>query len=121
MRLIIAGSRDLIPTVGFISSSLGLYNIGPISITEVVCGAAQGVDTMGKIWAETYNKEIKIFKADWDKHGKAAGPIRNLEMAQYADGLLVIHNGSRGAMNMKLEMMRLGKPVYEVQLWTNQK
>lgn len=36
-----------------------------------------------------------------DKHGKMAGPIRNLEMAKYADGLIAFWDGkSRGTRDM---------------------
>lgn len=55
------------------------------------------------------------FPADWDTYGKAAGPIRNQQMASYADALLLIWDGkSKGSMNMKNNMLRLNKPVYEI-------
>ena len=42
-----------------------------------------------------------IHPADWDKHGKAAGPIRNAEMAEVADALIAFWDGqSRGTANM---------------------
>ncbi len=41
-----------------------------------------------------------IFKADWDAHGKAAGPIRNKTMIDKADGLIAFWDGkSRGTKN----------------------
>lgn len=118
MKLIIAGSRDLNPTFGFIKSCIQMFSPG--TITEIVSGCAEGVDSEGEHFASHMNIPVKRFPADWDKHGKAAGPIRNREMAQYADVLLVIHNGSNGSINMKLEMMKLGKRVYEIQLWSNE-
>ncbi len=58
---------------------------------------------------------LKEFPPDWEKHGKAAGPIRNKEMAEYADALLLIWDGkSRGSASMKKEMEKLEKPIYEV-------
>jgi hypothetical protein len=42
-------------------------------------------------------------------------------MAEYADALLLIWDGkSRGSLNMKQQMLKLEKPVYEVivkKLW----
>lgn len=68
-------------------------------------------------WAKTQdsgNFPIKKFYPDWGKHGKAAGPIRNKQMAEYADALLLIWDGeSKGSKNMKEEMLKLNKPVYE--------
>ena len=56
-----------------------------------------------------------LFDADWETHGKAAGPIRNAQMAKYADALLLIWDWkSKGSANMKQEMFKLNKPVYEV-------
>ena len=44
---------------------------------------------------------MKEFKADWVKYGKAAGPIRNEEMAKYADACIVFWDGkSPGAKSM---------------------
>lgn len=118
MRLIIAGSRDLRPSFGFIKSCIEMFSPG--MITEIVSGGADGVDAEGEHFASHMDLTVKRFPADWKKHGKAAGPIRNREMAKYADALLVIHNGSNGSVNMKLEMMKQDKKVFEVCLWTNQ-
>lgn len=55
------------------------------------------------------------YRACWDLHGKAAGPIRNRSMAKAANGAIIIWDKrSRGSANMKAEMLRLGKPVYEI-------
>jgi hypothetical protein len=126
MKLIIAGSRTLDIDA---SCAVSLHNL--TDITEVVCGMAKGVDLAGKYFAENDWKEdyplvshdrltVKEFPADWDKHGKSAGHIRNAEMAKYADALLLIWDGeSRGSANMKQNMLKLGKPVYEVILRRN--
>ncbi len=113
MRLIIAGSRSLAPSYGFIWDTIKMLGIH--NITEIVSGAARGVDSEGEHWASHANVPVKRFPADWDKHGKAAGPIRNAEMAKYGDQLLLIWDGeSRGSANMKQQMERLKKPVFEV-------
>lgn len=45
--------------------------------------------------------QLNTFPADWNKHGRAAGPIRNEEMAQYADALIAFWDGkSRGTKSM---------------------
>lgn len=132
MKLIIAGGRDLKPSFAFISNSIQLlkpYVHG--TIKEVVCGKAPGVDTEGEHWAGHMNVPVKYFPAPWDdlehpeavikyrkngsQYNAAAGPIRNKQMAEYGDVLLLIWDGkSSGSANMKLEMEKLGKPVFEV-------
>lgn len=47
-----------------------------------------------------------------DKYGNAAGPMRNEEMAKYADGLIVFWNGkSSGTKNMIECAKRQGLPI----------
>lgn len=70
-------------------------------ITEVVSGNARGADEMGEWWASENGIQIKLFPANWSKFGKAAGPIRNEEMAKYADCLVAFWDGkSKGTSNM---------------------
>lgn len=90
---------------------MGILDLDWNHVTEVVSGCARGVDRAGEIWAADHMIPVKHFPADWNRHGKAAGPIRNGEMAEYADGALLLWDGvSRGTTNMKEHMERLGKP-----------
>lgn len=122
MKLIIAGSRDLDINYDIIAGFLIFFNLD--NVREIVSGTANGVDKAGENFTEIdgheeypcydYKLILTQFPADWT-HGKAAGPIRNRQMAEYADALLLIWDGkSRGSANMKSEMRKLGKPVYEV-------
>lgn len=85
-------------------------------ITEVVCGMARGADTYGMKWAICdAGLPVAKFPADWDTHGLKAGPIRNGQMADYADGLIVfIWDGSRGSANMLEQMQNRNKPCYVI-------
>lgn len=113
MKLIIAGSRSLSPSFGFITNAIGM--LGITNISEVVSGTAVGVDQEGEHWASHMSVSVKRFPAEWDKYGKRAGPIRNSKMAVYADCLLLIWDGSSsGSSHMKSAMIEMGKPVYEV-------
>lgn len=114
MKLIIAGSREIELGSDFFLEILRWMVIQP---REIVCGKARGVDTCGEELGKYLGIPVKCFPADWNKHGRAAGHIRNAEMAKYAEALLLIWDGSsRGSANMKMQMERLGKPVYEVVL-----
>lgn len=109
MKLIIAGNRDRFPSVDAIGRAV--HSMG-IEVTEVVNGGASGVDAQAWSWATLAGLPVKPFPADWGKHGKAAGPIRNRQMAEYADALLAIWDGqSPGTRNMVQEMGKLGKPT----------
>jgi len=97
MKTIIAGSRtihDYELVKAFIEST-------PWNITEVVCGDARGVDSLGKRWAQENDIPVVSFPADWKKYGRRAGHIRNQEMAEYAAGLVMVWDGhSSGSSDM---------------------
>lgn len=82
-------------------------------IATVVSGGAKGVDALGEKYAEEMNLNLKIFNADWESHGRAAGPIRNRKMAENADALIAIWDGkSRGTKNMIETATKKGLLVY---------
>src|ERR1700733_13017187 len=99
MKVIIAGSRDLTDPklVEQAIESSGFQ------ISEVVCGMQRGVDMMGKNWGDKNHIPVIPFPADWSKYKLGAGPIRNRQMANYADALIAIRFGgeaSKGTTNM---------------------
>lgn len=97
MKVVIAGSRS-IQKQEDVDYAMSFC---PFEITEVVSGGATGVDTLGENWAKANNIPVKVFPAQWDLHGKAAGFIRNEQMAKYADALIAIWDGkSRGTEHM---------------------
>ena len=112
MKLIIAGSRNTADAVDEVGCALWEFEL-TYAVAELVSGASGNVDLAGEEWARENNIPVKRFPADWAKHGKAAGPIRNREMAEYADALIAVWDGkSKGTANMILEMHRLGKPEF---------
>ncbi len=114
MKLIISGSRSF-NDYDLLSEMAMKVNDKFDEITEVVCGGAKGADVLGKKWADENGIPVKLMPANWTKHGKSAGPIRNREMAEYADALLVFWDGeSPGTKNMITTMMELQKPYHLV-------
>lgn len=105
MRVIIAGGRDFVPSQrdeAIVSTLLALHKA-----TEVVSGGAAGADRFGEDVARAAGLPVRMFRADWDKHGKAAGPLRNREMAEYADAI-ILFPGGRGTRSMFDEAVRRG-------------
>lgn len=100
-RVIVAGSRTM-QDYNFLATILGvaLKNIADDDI-EIVSGGAKGADKLGEQYAKSRGLGIKVFPANWDTHGKAAGPIRNKQMAEYATHCITFWDGkSRGTKNM---------------------
>ena len=128
MKVIVAGSRN----IHNFDINKVILDSGFI-VSEVVCGYADGIDTLGKIWAEENNIPVSLFPADWNnilvsnavvktnKYGKQynalAGFIRNEQMAEYADALIVIYySNSRGSIDMLTRAKRHKLKIYEVKI-----
>ena len=109
MKTIIAGSRGI---VNYQALCKAVRNSG-FEISEVVSGTARGVDRMGEQWAAENQVPVKRFPADWDRHGRAAGYIRNRAMADYADALIALWDGdSRGTKGMIDDAKARGLKVF---------
>lgn len=103
MKVIISGSRNFSNPILLVDAILTLQET--FHFTEIVCGGARGVDSLGKLFGEANNIPIKLFPANWEKHGKTAGMIRNNEMAKYADVLIAFWDGkSTGTAHMITKM-----------------
>lgn len=101
LKIIIAGSRDF-DDYALVKSRMAFYlSNQKLSDVEIVSGGARGADALGERLARDFNLKLKIFPADWEKHGKKAGYLRNEQMAQYADCLVAFWDGeSRGTKHM---------------------
>lgn len=110
-KVIIAGGRDfedfdlLSEKCDYYFQDLDLSNI------EIVSGTANGADKLGERYAYSKSITVKQFPPDWGKYGTAAGPIRNRQMASYADALIAFHTGGKGTTNMIQTARELGLAV----------
>ncbi|MBQ7670749.1 MAG: DUF2493 domain-containing protein [Clostridia bacterium] len=108
-RIIIAGSRsfndfDLLKKVldDYLKNAAGTAKE-----FEIIGGGAMGADTLGEKYAHIKGIPFRLFLPDWKRYGKAAGLIRNNEMAKYAameiGVLFAFWDGeSKGTKNMIL-------------------
>ncbi len=66
----------------------------------IISGGAPGIDTMAMMYAKENNIAMVIYEAQWDRYGKAAGPIRNKIIVNEADYLLAfLSPDSKGTWN----------------------
>ena len=130
MKTIIAGDRE-IKDLKLIEKAVKKSGF---EITEVVSGAARGVDTLGEEWAKKHKIAIKQFPADWSnltaegavvkvnsygrKYNVNAGFIRNEEMAKYADALIAIQ--TNGPTSGTQSMIKLAKK-YKLKIYIYEK
>jgi len=81
-------------------------------ITLIVSGGAKGADTLGEQYAKENGIPTLIFKPDWEKHGKAAGFIRNKDIVENADTVVAMWDGaSHGTENSIQHGYKMNKRV----------
>lgn len=110
MRVLICGGREFQDVTWLWSVMDELHAKTPIS--EVIAGGAPGADTLGAEWAQERGIPCRVFMADWDAHGRAAGPIRNQRMLDEGRPELVIaFPGGRGTADMVRRAREAGVTV----------
>lgn len=68
---------------------------------KVVHGNAAGLDKMAQAWANRMAIDCVAVLAEWDKYGKAAGPVRNEDMLiKHKPKRLIAFPGGRGTADM---------------------
>lgn len=113
MKTIIAGSR----TINDYELIKKAIQKSRFNITMLVSGVCRGVDKCGERWAKENNIPIKKFPADWKRFSKNAGPIRNRQMAEYADALIIVWDGfSQGSKNMIKQAELNGLTIFEAKV-----
>lgn len=119
MRALITGGRDF-RDVETVERVLDIV-LGNCAAPSIVHGNATGADTIADNWAIKRNaadgtewcKRI-VRPADWHKHGRAAGAIRNSEMLLEQPEIVIAFPGGRGTADMVRKAQAAGVLVLEV-------
>lgn len=85
---------------------------GPIGV--IAHGDAPGADRLAGAWALERGVSIWTYPAEWDRHGKAAGPIRNSEMLRDGPDVVIAFPGGRGTRDMCNQATQMGFPLIEI-------
>lgn len=111
MRVIVAGSRGIIDK----SVVFDILDSSRFEITSVVCGMAPGVDLLGREWARSKGIDVIEFPADWEREGTlTAGSLRNQRMAENADALILIWDGTSSGSRDMLSRARKHKLALDI-------
>lgn len=101
MKVLVCGGRDYRNTAYLFRALDKLHQERPI--TELIQGGANGADALAREWAKTKPDVARfVCKANWQKYGKAAGPIRNSKMLAWGPDLVIAFPTpkSRGTWDM---------------------
>jgi len=114
LRVLVCGGRDYHDRRTVDSILTQLHRVfGPIEF--IVQGGADGADRWGAEWGRDNNIPVGTYNADWKKHGRAAGPIRNQKMLEEAKpDAVVAFPGGRGTGDMVSRARKAGIWVLEI-------
>jgi hypothetical protein len=115
MRLLVCGGRnfsDVKLAHEKITKAIGTIFMTPPTIIH---GGAKGADEIAGEYASINGFPCEVYPADWSKHGRAAGPIRNRQMiVEGRPNAVLCLPGGRGTQNMAKQAAEAGIMVYMV-------
>ena len=109
MRVLVCGGRD------YDDWGRMCEVLDGVKMSVLIEGCAAGADTLANRYAREHGIHIEHHPADWNKYGKAAGPIRNRQMlVEGKPDLVIAFPGGRGTANMVEQARNAGVPVQKV-------
>lgn len=113
MRVLVTGGRDFGDRELLFGALDRLHAVH--GFTALIHGDANGADRLSGEWAGARGVSVEVHPADWKKHGRAAGPIRNQKMLEEKPDLVVAFPGGRGTADMVRRAREAGIEVFVVE------
>lgn len=110
VRIIVCGGRDYADRDHVFRVLDKIHTLR--GIAEVIQGEARGADYLAAQWAVNYGIPLTRCRAEWEKHGKRAGPLRNRQMLTLKPDGVVAFPGGAGTADMISAAQEAGIPVY---------
>ena len=112
MRVIVCGSRHWTDRKR-IADRLREF----VAHTTIVHGGARGADRIAGEEAKKRGLKVEVHPANWERYGRAAGPIRNHKMAELGADLCIafLKDNSPGTRNMIEQARKFEIPVEIIQ------
>lgn len=113
VKIVVTGGRDF-GGYGAVDSALHAVH-RKHGIAALIEGGAQGADRLCAEWAKRNGVPVKQYPADWERHGKRAGPLRNQRMIDEGrPDAAVAFPGGRGTADMVARLQKAGIPVWDL-------
>ena len=113
-RIVVAGCRNYSNyTEAKIFIERCIMENSPNDIIILLSGRCKGADALGEQYAKEKGILVEYYPAEWDKYGKAAGPIRNQKMVDNCDYAICFwDNKSKGTKSLIDYAKKIGKPLF---------
>ena len=95
MKTAIIGSRKI--------DNVNLENYVPEETDEIISGGAVGVDTLAKEYAKLHGLRLTEFLPEYERYGRAAPLVRNVEIIKAADIVLAFWDGKSAGTKHVIE------------------
>lgn len=113
MKFLICGGRDFEDRPFFDRVMHNVTNYWGMP-KLVIHGMARGADTLADRWALDNGILVRGFPADWNRHGRAAGAIRNQQMLDEGrPDLVIAFPGGPGTADMVRRAQMVGVQVVD--------
>lgn len=107
VRLLVCGSRN------WTAKEKIFRAIQDAKPTELIAGGCRGADVLAEAIAKEQGIPVRVFPADWETHGKKAGPLRNQKMVDEKPDLCLafMRPESVGSWDTVAKCKKAGIPV----------
>lgn len=104
MKVAVVGSRNL--------TNIELERYISEDVEEIVSGGAVGVDLCAAEYAVRKGIKLTEFLPQYERYGRAAPIVRNKNIVDYSDKVIVFWNGtSKGTQSVIKYAKKIGKPL----------
>jgi hypothetical protein len=116
MRVLVCGGRDFVDCGLLLDTLDALDALAKREVIDcLIEGDARGADRIAGAWAKRRRVDLKLFPAGWNRHGRAAGHIRDQEMLDKGEpDLVVSFPGGAGTADMVRRAQAAGIKVIKV-------
>lgn len=115
MRLLVTGDRNWRDAQRVHDALIATRTTHHEEEVVLISGDARGADTYADVIGQLLGFTVERYPADWNVHGRAAGPIRNQQMLESGvDYCIAFHDdlgSSRGTRDMVERCERAGIEV----------
>lgn len=86
-------------------------------IEEVISGTAKGADTLGEVWAQNNGIPVRRMPANWNTYGSKAGNLRNEDMLEECDKVILFWDSNSPGTKHMLERSNQENKLQETILY----
>jgi predicted Rossmann-fold nucleotide-binding protein len=115
MRILVCGGRNYDDYKCVYKVLYTFYRYVPFSLDlTIVEGGCTGADSLARKFAKVVGCSVETHYAEWETHGKKAGPIRNQKMVDLGADFCIAFPGGRGTDDLVSRAREAGITVLSV-------